>query len=240
LLRRANGETLYVGLQIETSSRLLVNNGLYPQKTSDATWYWVLPHLQLGLFTKTSSPRKFAECLYYNVGLPPILHILSRFIEFIRHMQLYSRTVIYSSYSHTNHIHSYILTIMHSYINTFAHQCIHNIYMISIPTWLRQSPKSCSIVSLQFGLYLSSCHAPISHKWIARKSSFFIKSVIPSVSSQEMSLINHFKWQVRTTGQLASYLLTFIICQVASPNNRTTGISLLSVNHFEWQVRTTE
>jgi len=42
-----------------------------------------------------------------------------------------------------------------------------------------------------------------------------------------MSLINHFKWQVRTTGQLASYLLSFIICQVASPNNRTADISLL-------------
>ena len=48
----------------------------------------------------------------------------------------------------------------------------------------------------------------------------FIKSVIPSVSGQEMSLINHFKWQVRTTGQLASYLLTFIMCQVAGPNNQ--------------------
>ena len=60
----------------------------------------------------------------------------------------------------------------------------------------------------------------------------FIKSVIPSVSGQEMSLINHFKWQVRTTGQLAFYLLSFIICQVASPNNWTTGISLLSVNHM--------
>ena len=67
----------------------------------------------------------------------------------------------------------------------------------------------------------------------------FIKSVIPSVSGQETSLINHFKWQVRITGQLASYLLSFIIYQVASPNNRTTGISLLSVNHSKWPVRTT-
>ena len=48
-------------------------------------------------------------------------HILSRFIEIIRHMQLYSRTVIYSSYSYTNHIHSFIHTIIHSYINTFTH-----------------------------------------------------------------------------------------------------------------------
>ena len=57
----------------------------------------------------------------------PFLPVLSRFIEFIRHMQLYSRTVIYSSYSHTNHINPYIHTIIHSCINTFTHQCIHNI-----------------------------------------------------------------------------------------------------------------
>ena len=68
----------------------------------------------------------------------------------------------------------------------------------------------------------------------------FIESVIPSVSGQEMSLFNHFKWQARITGQLVSYLLTFIICQVAGPNNWTTGISLLSVNHSKGQVRTTE
>ena len=36
-------------------------------------------------------------------------------------------------YSHTSHIHSYIHTIILS--------CIHNIYTISIHTWLHQSPK---------------------------------------------------------------------------------------------------
>ena len=99
-----------------------VNNGLCPQKTSVVTQYRVLPRLQSNLFTITSSPRKFAECLYCNVTPPPILPVLSRFIEFIRHVQLYSRTVIYGSYSHTNHINSYIHTIIHSYINTLIHQ----------------------------------------------------------------------------------------------------------------------
>jgi len=121
----------------------------------------VLPRLQLDLFTITSSPRKFAECLYCNVTPPPILHVLSHFIEFIRHVQLYSRAVLYNLYSHTNHIHSYIHTITHSYINTFTHQRIHNIYMISIPTWLHQSPKSCLVVSFQFGPHLSLCQANI-------------------------------------------------------------------------------
>jgi len=53
-----------------------------------------LPRQWLDLFTITSSPRKFAECLYYNVSSPHILLVLSRFIEFTCHMQLCSRTVI--------------------------------------------------------------------------------------------------------------------------------------------------
>ena len=43
LLKRANGGTLCVGLQMATSSRPWVNNGLYPQETSVATLYQVLP-----------------------------------------------------------------------------------------------------------------------------------------------------------------------------------------------------
>jgi len=95
--------------------------GFIPQETSVATLCRILPRQQLNLFTIISSPRKFAECLYCDVSPPPILHVLSRFVEFTYHMQLYSRTVIYSLYSHTNHIHSYIHTITHSYINTFTH-----------------------------------------------------------------------------------------------------------------------
>ena len=67
----------------------------------------------------------------------------------------------------------------------------------------------------------------------------FIKIVIPSVSGQEMSLINHFKWLVRTTGQFAS---TFLLLSCAKWQVRTTGqlaSPFLSVNHSKWQVWTT-
>jgi len=56
--------------------------------------------------------------------------------SFTYHMQLYSRTVIYSLYSHTSHIHSYINTIIHSYINTFIHQCIYSMHTNILHAWL--------------------------------------------------------------------------------------------------------
>jgi len=136
-------------------------------------------------------------------------------------------TVVQSSTVHT----VIQITFIHSYINTFAHQCIHNIYMISIPTWLHQSLESCfgHISSIQSLLIIvSKLQVPTNEQLV-----IIIKSVIPSVSGQEMSLINHFKWPVRTIGQLASYLLSFIICQVASPNNRTTGIPLFISQSFQ-------
>jgi len=134
-----------------TFSRLWVNNELYSQETSVATLYRVLPRQRLDLFTIISSPRKFAECLYCDVSPPPILPVLSCFIEFACHMQVYSRTVIYNLYSHTNHIHSYIHTITHSYINTFItytqYQFIHGCI---------SHPKSCLVVSFRFSLQIVS------------------------------------------------------------------------------------
>ena len=100
-------KTRCADLQMATSSRLRVKNELYPQETSIVTLYRVLPRQRLNLSTIMSSPRKFAECLYCDITPPPILPVLFRFIEFTCHMQLYSRTVLYSLYSHTNHIHSY-------------------------------------------------------------------------------------------------------------------------------------
>jgi len=90
-----------------------------------------LPRQWLDLFTITSSPRKFAECLYCDVTPPPILPVLSHFIEFTCHMQLCSRTVIQSYKSHS-FIHSYNYTSIHQYF----HMYIHNIYTISIHTSL--------------------------------------------------------------------------------------------------------
>ena len=67
----------------------------------------------------------------------------------------------------------------------------------------------------------------------------FIKSVFPSVSGQEMSLINHFKWQVRTTGQLTSsfYLLSYSKWQVRTTEQLASSFYLLS--YAKWQVWTT-
>ena len=138
-----------------TSSRLWVNNGFYPQETSVATLYQVLPRQRLDLFTIISSPRKFAECLNCDVTPPPTLHVLSRFIEFTCHIQIYSRTIIYSLYSQASHIHSYNYTFIHEYFHTLVHtQHIHNInsYMVA--------PVTQSLVWLypiQSGLYLSLC-----------------------------------------------------------------------------------
>jgi len=73
------------------------------------------------LFTKTSSPRKFAECLYYNVGLPPIAIFC---LVSSSSSVICNYTVVQSSTVHTviqiTFIHSFI-TIIHSYINTFTH-----------------------------------------------------------------------------------------------------------------------
>jgi len=162
LLRRANGGTLCVGLQMATSSRLWVNNGLYPQGTSVATLYQVLPHQRLDLFTIILSPRKFAECWYYDVTPPPILHVLSRFIEFhlsYAIIQSYSHLwFVVQSYEQVTFIHTFIQLYIHtwilSHINAytsytqyqFIHGCIGH-------------PKSCVTVSHQFGLYLSLCLA---------------------------------------------------------------------------------
>ena len=120
LLRRANRGTLCAGLQMAISSKLWVNNGLYPQETSVTTLYQVLPRQRLDLFTIISSPRKFAECLYCDVTPPPILPVLSRFIEF--HLSY----AIIQSYSHLRFVQSYeqvtfIHTIIHSYMNIFTH-----------------------------------------------------------------------------------------------------------------------
>jgi len=100
--------------------------------------------------------KDVCRVLYCDVSPPPILPVLSRFIEFACHMRLYSRTIIYSSFIHTSHIHSYIHTIIHSYINTFTHLCIHNIYMHGCIN----HPKSCLVVSFRFSLQIvSSCQS---------------------------------------------------------------------------------
>jgi hypothetical protein len=124
LLKHTSGRTLRVGLQNgDFFQILLVNNGLYPQEAFVATLCLTLPRQRLDWFTIISSPRKFVECLCCDVSPPPVLPVLSRFIK---------SPVIYTSYSHTNYIHtfihSYIHTLILSHIHTFIHtQHIHNI-----------------------------------------------------------------------------------------------------------------
>jgi len=186
------------------------------------------------------SPRKLAESWYCNVGPLPNLPVLSRFIEF--HL---SYTVI-QSYSRTSgtFIQSYVLTsytdiTIHSYINTFTysytsytqHQFKHGCI---------SHPKSCLVVSLQFGPHSSLCQAAGSTNEQLAITSFSSKSVIPSVSGQEMSLINHFKWQVLTNEQLKPFQMCHPQCvwprdvtnksfQVASPKQRTAWVYLYLV-----------
>jgi hypothetical protein len=102
------GKALRAGLQMATSSRLLVKQWVCSPGGISCYLVPNLPHQQLNLFTIISSSRKFAECLYCDVSPPPILPILSRFIKSL---------VIYSGYSRTSYIH----TFMHSYNHTFIH-----------------------------------------------------------------------------------------------------------------------
>ena len=80
-----------------------LNNGFSPQGASVATLFRVLPRQRLKLFTRVSSLRKFAECLYCDASPPPILPTLSRFIEFTYDIQFIQ------SYK----LHSYFHTLIH-------------------------------------------------------------------------------------------------------------------------------
>ena len=111
--------------------------GFIPKRHQLLPYTRFYPPQRLDLFTIISSPRKFVECWYCDVIPPPIVHVLSRFIEFTCYMQLYSRTIIYNLYSQTSHIHSYNYTFMHEYFHTLMHtQHIHNInsYMVASVT----------------------------------------------------------------------------------------------------------
>jgi hypothetical protein len=88
---------------------------------SAATLCQVLPRQRLDLFAILSSLRNSAECLYYDVSLPPILPVLSCLSS-------------HRSYTvHTNHT-SYIHTFMHSYIHAFIQSYIHTLILSHIHT----------------------------------------------------------------------------------------------------------
>ena len=120
-----------------------------------------------------SSPTKFVECLYCDVGPPPILSCL------VFHL---SQSSLYT--------HTFIHTIIHSCINTFTYSYFH-----SYTSYTQQ--HSCMVafviqifvLSLQSGPHLSLCQAASSlNKQLA--IVFYSKSVIPNIAVQVMSLIN--------------------------------------------------
>jgi hypothetical protein len=119
-----------------------LNNRLSPQEASVATLCRVLHRQRLDLFTIISPLRKFAECSYCDVSLPPILPVLSRFIE---------SSVIYSLYSRTNYIHAFI----QSYIRTFIHSHIHTQHMHNINSYMVASVTQSFVWSYPFVSVLS-------------------------------------------------------------------------------------
>jgi len=205
-----------------TSSRLWVDNGLYPQETLVVTLYQVLPCQRINFFTIISFPRKFAECLYYDVTPPLILPVLSSTVY----------TVIQVTFIHT-FIQLYVRTLILSHINAYTtytwYQFIHG--CISHPNLVRSY-----LFKSVFAYHCVKLQVPTNEQLVI---IIFIKSVIPSVSGQEMSLINHFKWQVWTTGQLASFLLllSYAKWQVRTTGQLASPFYLLS--YAKWQVRTT-
>jgi hypothetical protein len=144
LLKHARGKALCVGLQMTTSSRFFwLTMGFIPRRhlLLPCAWFFTVNSAIV------SSSRKFAECWYCDVNPPPILPVLSRFIEL---------PVIYSLYSHTSHIHTFI----RSYTNTFTHLYIHALsftHNISTTSFIHgciSHPQSWLVVSLQFSLHL--------------------------------------------------------------------------------------
>ena len=193
-----------------TSSRLLVKQWIFSVNGSIySQWY----HLQGSL------PSVVTVMSVYFLAYLSCLDSSS----FTYHIQLYCHTVVQvvHLYNHMSvqvtSIHSYIHITIHSYINTFTysytsytqHQFIHGCI---------SHPKSCfgRIPSVRSSLIIVSSGR--FYKRTACSYLIFIKSVIPSVSGQEMSPI---KWLVLNNGQLE---FTFIMFRVASPKQRTTWV----------------
>jgi len=130
--------------------------GFISKEASVATWYRVLPRLQLGLFTITSSPRKFAE------GVVLQCHSASHltcFVSFHRVHPSYATTQSYNSSTvHTVRQITFVHTFMQLYIHTLLLSHIN-----AYTTYKQyQSIHGCishqnlfSAISLQISLYLS-------------------------------------------------------------------------------------
>jgi len=132
LLRRANGGTLYTGLQIATSSRLLINNGLSPPRGISC---YLVPGFRPSTtrFVHNSIiSKEFFRVFVLRCRSTSRLtcFVLSRLIEFtcnIRCIQSYKLHSYIYTFLHPYSI-TFILTLILPRIRTFMHtQHIHNI-----------------------------------------------------------------------------------------------------------------
>jgi len=188
------------------TSWLSFDNELSPQEASVATLCQVLHRRWPDLFTITSTPRKFAECLYCDISPPPILYVLSRSIE---------SPVICNLYDRSSHIH----TFMHPHINTFiyshiqaytTHTYTHNINSHTIASVAHSLVWSYPINSIincfkwsvlnNGQLEFTSC---LCFMWLSpkkRKAWVYLFSFFQVVSPKQWT--SWVKWSVLNNGQL--------------------------------------
>jgi len=185
----------------------LVKQWVFSQEASVATLCRASPHQRLNVFTIITSPRKFTECLYCDVSPPPILPVLSHFIE--SHLsytviQLYGHTKLYI---HPYKLHSYIHTIIHSYINTFTYSYIH-----AYTTYTQRHSYMVALVT-QSLVWLYPFSSVLTHHCA--------KQQVLQMNNWQLSYYHQkchpkYVWSRDVTRQ----------CQVASPNKQTACIYL--------------
>ena len=129
-MKRAHEKALWFGLQLATSSRILIIEWyLQGVLTSlSVTSYQPLPRQWFDFNPVIlSSLMKFAECLYCNVGPTPASPVQS--------YHIYSRTIIKVSYIHSLHIHIHAYTTCtqyHLYIIALITQSLVSLYPFSL------------------------------------------------------------------------------------------------------------
>ena len=175
------------------STTLFIHNDTIPIEDFRVLVLWCRSTSHLTCHVSSISP------VIYNYTVVQVVHLYN-------HMSVQVTSI--HSYIHIT-IHSYINTFTYSYTSYTQHQFIHGCI---------SHPKSCfgRIPSVRSSLIIVSSGR--FYKRTACSYLIFIKSVIPSVSGQEMSPI---KWLVLNNGQLE---FTFIMFRVASPKQRTTWV----------------
>ena len=130
-------KTLCANLQMTVSSKILTNNGLYPQKVSASRVLHkerTLPHQRLinngpyscqwfDSYPTILSTMKMAECLYCDVG--PLSHLtchVSLHRVHLSYIQSYKSYIIYSYIPYIHDIYTF-MHIQHAY--NIVHTSLH-------------------------------------------------------------------------------------------------------------------